>query len=358
MMHRAAPTPRPDLRLRPRTVLLLAAALALTVAPLADVARAGKPKVLLKTATLAPEGSTWMTLMRELDERVRAETGGEVGFKFYPGGIQGDERMVLRKMRSGQLQGAGFTGNGLGVIAPSLRVLEAPFLLETEAEIDAVYDELGGEFENALEEGGHVLLGWAEVGFVHLFTKSPVRSLEDIRKTKMWIWEGDPLPEAFFEEAGVAPVSLAITDVYTSLQTGLIDGVYCSPYGAVVLQWHTQVGAMSAAPITHAIGAVVVSKRAWSRISEESRAKIRTIATDVFARLKEASRRENRQAIESIREAGVEIVPVPPETMAEFRAIGARAAERNVGRLYSQELLDRVKATVARFRESAAGDAR
>jgi len=86
--------------------------------------------VLLKIATLAPEGSTWMNLMHEMDERVREATGNEVGFKFYAGGVQGDERLVLRKMRTGQLHGGGFTGNGLGVIAPSLRVLEIPFLLE------------------------------------------------------------------------------------------------------------------------------------------------------------------------------------------------------------------------------------
>ena len=82
-------------------------------------AKKPKPKVLLKIATLAPEGSTWMNLMHEMDERVREATGNEVGFKFYAGGVQGDERLVLRKMRTGQLHGGGFTGNGLGVIAPS-----------------------------------------------------------------------------------------------------------------------------------------------------------------------------------------------------------------------------------------------
>jgi TRAP-type C4-dicarboxylate transport system substrate-binding protein len=311
---------------------------------------AGQPKVLLKVATLAPEGSTWMNLMHELDERVRKGTAGEVGFKFYAGGVQGDERIVLRKMRSGQLHGGGFTGNGLGAIAPSLRVLEAPFLLETADEIDAVYESLGPEFEEALEEGGHTLLGWAEVGFVHLFTKTPVRSLADLKNMKMWLWEGDPLAEAFFQEAGVAPVSLAITDVYTSLQTGLIDGVYTSPYAGVVLQWHTHVRAMSEVPITHAIGAVVVTNSAWNGIPAASQAKIREIADDVFGRLKRSSREENARAIEDIRAAGIEIVPVGEEAMAVFREIGERAARRNVGKLYSEELLARVRGIVAESR--------
>ncbi len=342
----------------PAIPILLATAVTVAVfaigAAVATPADAAKPKTMLKLATLAPEGSTWMNLMHEMDDRVREATGGAVGFKFYAGGVQGDERIVLRKMRNGQLHGGGFTGNGLGVIAPSLRVLEVPFLLGTNDEIDAIYETFGPELESALEEGGHVLLGWAEVGFVHLFTKSPVHGVDDLRQAKMWLWEGDPLPEAFFSEARVAPVSLSITDVYTSLQTGLIDGVYCSPYAAVVLQWHTQIHAMSEIPITHAIGAVVVSKKAWARVPDDAKPVIREITADIFARLKETSRTENLQAIESIRAAGIEIVPISDEALAEFREIGARAATRSAGNLYSADLLGRVQEAVAELREGAA----
>ncbi|HMB68544.1 MAG TPA: TRAP transporter substrate-binding protein DctP [bacterium] len=312
-----------------------------------------KPKNLLKIATLAPEGSTWMTLMHELDERVREATANEVGFKFYAGGVQGDERIVLRKMRNGQLHGGGFTGNGLGVVAPALRVLEVPFGFENEAEIDAVYAELGDELEGLLDASGHTLLGWAEVGFVHILTKRPVRSLSDLKSMKMWLWEGDPLAEAFFAEAGVTPVSLSITDVYTSLQTGLVDGVYSSPYAAVVLQWHTQVSAMSEAPITHAIGAVIVTNAAWKKVSPEAQAEVRRISDDVFTRLKTSSRQENRDAVADIRQAGIEIVPIDDAAMQVFRDIGERAARRNVGKLYPEDLLTRVRAVITETRETA-----
>jgi TRAP-type C4-dicarboxylate transport system substrate-binding protein len=331
---------------------LLAAAALLGAAP--PAARAGdQPKNLLKIATLAPEGSTWMDLMHELDDRVRAATGNEVGFKFYAGGVQGDERIVLRKMRNGQLHGGGFTGNGLGVVAPALRVPEVPFGFESEAEIDAVYAQLGDELEGLLEASGHTLLGWAEVGFVHILTKKPVADLDDLRRMKMWLWEGDPLAEAFFAEAGVTPVSLSITDVYTSLQTGLVDGVYSSPYAAVVLQWHTQVSAMSEAPITHAIGAVIVTNAAWAKVPPAAQAEVRKIAGDVFARLKTSSRQENRDAVQDIRAAGIRIVPVDGAAMRVFRDIGERSALRNVGVLYPEDLLARVRAVVAGARKQA-----
>ena len=118
----------------------------------------------MKPATLAPDGSTWMKIMEELDEKIRTETGGEAGFKIYPGGIQGDESVVLRKVRAGQLHGGGFTGVGLGEIAPALRVLEVPFLFHDIEEVRAVQEELGPRFETMLRDAGWELLGWADVG--------------------------------------------------------------------------------------------------------------------------------------------------------------------------------------------------
>ncbi|MDP6529936.1 MAG: TRAP transporter substrate-binding protein DctP [Gemmatimonadota bacterium] len=336
--------------MRLRTMLMTLAALGLLATPRPASA---KPRVTMKIATLAPEGSTWMNLMHELDDRVREDTGEEAGFRFYPGGVQGDEKLVLRKMRSGQLHGGGFTGNGLGVIAPELRVLEAPFLFTDEGELDAVHDAFDEEFSALVESRGYVLLGWAEVGFVHVFTREPVRRLADFRDVRMWLWEGDPLPELFFREAGITPVPLPITDVYTSLQTGLIDGVYCSPYACVVLQWHTRVGAMSATPISHAIGAVVVTRKQFEKISAESREKIRGIASDIFTRLKSASRDENRRAVEDIRAAGITVVQADEDAVEEFLAIGARSADLGTASLFPAELLGRVRARILAHREAA-----
>ena len=336
-----------------RTRGLVFAVLALLIATGSALAKPPKPKNQLKIATLAPEGSTWMNLMHEMDERVREATGNEVGFKFYAGGVQGDERLVLRKMRNGQLHGGGFTGNGLGAVAPALRVLEIPFLVNSEDEIEHLYDEFGSEFEELLAESGHVLLGWAEVGFIHTFTQRDITSLDDLQKIKMWLWEGDPLPEAFFEEAGVSPVPLAITDVYTSLQTGLVDGVYSSPYACVVLQWHTQVAAMSEAPITYAIGAVIVTQKAWKKISPAAQAKVKEIADEIFERLQVSSREENRSAVADIEAAGLRIVPIANSDMAVFREIGARAARKGVGTLYSEDLLDRVQAAMQEYRSAS-----
>ncbi|CUU06011.1 extracellular solute-binding protein, family 7, partial [Candidatus Kryptobacter tengchongensis] len=97
-----------------------------------------------------------------------------LGFKIYAGGVAGDEIDVLKKIRIGQYHAGGFTGVGIGEIAPNLRVLDSPFLFKSYDEVDYIYQKFNDEFEKEIENGGFVLLGWAEVGFVYTFTKTPI----------------------------------------------------------------------------------------------------------------------------------------------------------------------------------------
>ncbi|MBD3333934.1 MAG: ABC transporter substrate-binding protein [Candidatus Eisenbacteria bacterium] len=303
---------------------------------------AGRAATTIKIATVAPEGSTWMNVMDELKEKVTEETGGRVKLRFYAGGIQGDELIVLRKMYSGQLHGAGLTGVGLGELAPSLRVLELPLLFRTQEEVDLVHKKMDPVFESILMDKGFTLLGWSEVGFVYLFSKEPVRNHADLKQLKVWLWEGDPLAEAFLEELAVSPVPLAVTDVMTGLQTGLIEAVYISPLGAVALQWYTRVSYMTGVPLTHALGAVVVKNRILEKLSAEDRDTLMRLSDEAFAKLAKQTAQENDRALEVLKERGITVVEPEPGAQEAFLEIGRRVRQKLTGRLYDRSLLDRV----------------
>ena len=321
-----------------------------------EVSGAVKADFELKIATLAPEGSTWMKVMHELDEQVRAVTDGDVGLRFYAGGIQGDEPIVIRKIRTGQIHGGGLTGVGLGEIAPGLRVMELPFLFENDAEVSAVHEQMDPVFEQMLHVAGFTLLGWADVGFVYLYSQNPIRTQEELRQQKVWLWEGDPLAQAFLQAAAVSPVPLPITDVMTSLQTGLISSVYIAPLPCIALQWFTRVKYTTDLPITHAMGAVVVSNEAWGKVPEQHRERIRALCDDYFGRLQTATRAENEKSMQVIAESGVQSVSPAPGEGEKFRQIGVQVAADLTGKLYSGEILDRVRAVLAETRSGKAGN--
>lgn len=309
----------------------------------------------IKFATVAPEGSAWMEVMREMDNQVRKESDGRIGFRIYPGGVQGDELDVLRRIRTGQLQGAGFTGVGMGEISSKVRILDSPFLFRSYDEVDLIYEKFGEEFGQDFYDNGYVLLGWAEVGFVYLFSNVPIERPEDLRGVRMWMWEGDPVAEATFKAMNVNPVPLSITEVMTSLQTRLIDAVYTPPMAALALQWFTRVRYMLDLPIVDSAGAVLVSRRFFDRLPEDLQEILLRNGEKYMNKLTQISRKENRESIDIIAEAGVKIIDRPPlEEIHRYEEMGREARRALVGKLYSKEFLHAVESAIEEYRSQKA----
>ncbi|MCK5553689.1 MAG: TRAP transporter substrate-binding protein DctP, partial [Deltaproteobacteria bacterium] len=200
---------------------------------------------IIKLATLAPEGSPWMNTLHKINDEIKKKTGGKVKLKVYPGGVLGEDRDMLRKIRIGQIHGGGFTGTGLSVINRDIAVMGIPFLFRDYGEVDYIVDKTEGHFRRGFEEKGYVLLGWSEIGFVYLLSNVPVTSVKQLKGAKVWSLEGDPLASPVLRKAGVTPIPLSIPDVLMALQTNLIDVVYASPLAAIALQWFTKVKYMT-----------------------------------------------------------------------------------------------------------------
>jgi TRAP-type C4-dicarboxylate transport system substrate-binding protein len=311
---------------------------------------------IIKFASIAPEGSTWVNMLREYDKAVRAESNGRLGFKIYAGGVQGEDKDVIQKIRLGQLQSAGFTGVGLGGIAPKVRILDSPFLFQNYDEVDHVYRTFQAEFDQAFRDNGFVLLGWAEVGFVYVFSNTPVRTLADMSGVKMWMWEGDLVAGATFKAFRINPIPLSVVDVLTSLQTGLINGAYISPYAAIALQWNTRVKYMMSVPLADACGAVVVSKKSFDALPADLQEILLRNGRTYMTELTKKSRQENAEAIPIMKKNGLQVIDVnSPVTLQEYAATGKAARLSLVGRLYDQAFLDRVEKAVTDFRAKRGG---
>lgn len=304
----------------------------------------------VKFATLAPEGSTWINVMKEFDQTVRKESGGRLGFRIYAGGVAGDEKDVMRKIRLGQFHSAGITGFGIGEISKAVRILDAPFLFRSSAEVDHVLQAFDGELRKEFENNGYVLLGWAEVGFVYVFTNSPVAKIADMKSVKMWEWEGDPVADATFKQIGINPIQLSITDVLTSLQTGLINGVYISPLAAVSLQWFTATKYMMDLPLTNSMGAVVISKREYDKMPADLQQLLLKHGAVFMRKLTELSRKDNQKSLETLKKNGIRFVKPDANEARSYDEIGRLARQAMAGKLFSPDLLARVEKALADFR--------
>ncbi|MCM2305095.1 MAG: TRAP transporter substrate-binding protein DctP, partial [Elusimicrobia bacterium] len=317
--------------------------------------RTASAQTAIKFATLAPEGSTWMKVLTELSKELEKESGGKLKFKFYPGGVSGDEKDVVKKIRIGQLHAAGFTGVGLGDVAPETRLLDAPWLFRSRSELEAVRAKHAKELNAAVEKGGFVLLGWTDLGSVYVFTKNPIASPEDMRKEKMWVWEGDPIAVAAYKALGVNPVPLSIVDVMQSLQTGMINGVYGPPLGVVALQWHSKVKHIYPVPLAESTGAVLVSKKFIDGLPADQRKILVDLSAKHLKRLNELTNAENDKALEALKKQGLDLAADPgPATRRRYEELGAAARKELAGKLFSADLLGKFEKELAALRARSA----
>ena len=308
----------------------------------AQAAETGK-RYKLKMATLAPEGSSWMKRFHEASRAIEKRSDGRLKIKIYSGGIMGDEPDVIRKIRIGQLHGAAVTGIGLGIIQPAVRVLDLPFLFKTYEELDFIRETLNRDFEKRFEERGYILLGWGDVGWIHVFSNQPVRTKEELLATKLWAWVDDPLAHSMFKEIGVKGIPLSLPAVLPHLQTGLIDAAYGSSLSTLALQWYTKVKYMSDLPITMANAAVVVSKKFFDALPNDLQVILREEGKAMERMLVQQVRRDNEASLKVLKKYGIKVTNTHPEFLKEMKRASYAVWGQLAGTLYPPGLLAEVQ---------------
>jgi len=277
--------------------------------------------VVLKIATLPPEGSGWMIAMREGAKEIAQKTDKRVRFKFYPGGIMGDDKAVLRKIRIGQLHGGILTSGSLSKFYHDILVYNLPMIFKSFDEVDYVRKRMDRLIIDGLEKGGFVIFGLADGGFAYLMSTTPVKNNDDVRKNKVWIPENDELGLATFKIMGSTPIPLPLAEVRTALQTGLINTVTASPIGAIHLQWYTQVNYMTDAPLLYLCGLLAIDKKAFTKISLSDQQVVRNVMSRIYRQFDRENRKDNIKALEALRKQGIKFVMPDDKTLKEWKEL-------------------------------------
>ncbi|MDH3712313.1 MAG: TRAP transporter substrate-binding protein DctP [Gammaproteobacteria bacterium] len=327
------------------TAALLCAVL--LVVPLARAAT-------LKVAAVAPDGTTWMKEIRAGGKRISELTEGRVKLKFYPGSVMGNDQSVLRKIRVGQLQGGVFTGGALGQVDPNTYVYNLPMLFLGLEEVHYVRERVDDAIRDSLADNGMIAVGFGDGGLAYVMLSEPAASLEQLRQRKVWIPEGDPITAKVFELGGINAVPLPISDVYTGLQTGLLDTVTTTPTAAIAFQWHTRINYIIDYPLGYVNGYLLLSKKAFARLSEGDQQIVRDVMRDVFVRLDEYSEKDNRNALQALLANGVKLIELSVEEKQRWQEIAALGIEHAVSEgQVSEDIWREVEQHITAFRSQA-----
>ena len=335
-----------------RSALLGAAVCLLLTVP-------AEARMVVKMATLAPDGSVWDRIIKEMGDEWRTATDGEVSLRVYAGGVAGNEADVVRKMRIGQLHAAVLTVSGMAVIDPGFEIFEIPMFFESYDELFHVQKQMRPIFEQRLADKGYVMLHWGQGGWVHFFSKSPVRRVDDLRRQKLFVGSGADGLIQLWRKNGFQPVALSMTDVMTGLQTGMIEAMPSTPLAALSFQWFRLTPYMQDLGLAPLIGATVITQKAWDRLSPEAQKAMRRAAEKAEKQLMAEVPDQDRRAVEQMTERGfVTLVEVPEGARGEWDEAAETFIQHKRERMEAKDLLDLARKERDAFRaskKSAAG---
>lgn len=309
-------------------------------------------KTLIKLTTLAPKDSSYHQALQKMGQQWAKATGGDIDLVIYPGGIQGGESAMIKRMRIGQIQAAMITTVGLSDIEPSVSGLQSmPMMLRDLAELDHIAAKLQPSLEEMLAAKGFVVLFWTDAGWVQYFSKRPVRTPDDLRKMKMFSWSKGDESDMIAKRAGFNPVALETADILPGLQTGLIDVVAMPPFYALSTQVYTAAPHMIQLDWAPLVGATVIKKDVWDRMAPEKREAMKAAAVEAGKQIKAASRKESDDAVDTMREKwGLKVHKPTAEEIGAWRKTCEAIYPEIRGKIVPEKIWDDVVGWLQEYR--------
>jgi TRAP-type C4-dicarboxylate transport system substrate-binding protein len=296
----------------------------------------------IKMATIVPANSTWHKALLEMGAAWSKATGDRVALRVYEGGTQGDERSVIRMLRPGvdQMQSSLLTLPGLAEIDDAFNVFGMPFFFQTDEEAMHVRNKLTPLFEKRLEAKGLKLLVWGSGGWVQLFSKMPIKTLDEVKKAKLYTSEGDDKMVNWYKNNGFNPVAIRSADIPGALKTGMINAVPMPPYPASVLQIFQDAKYMLDVRLAPLLGAIVVTNTAWNKVSVEDRAKLLEAARAFEKNMDAAAPSQDAGAVTAMVKRGLTVTPLDPKARAEFQAAAEKLVTSARGTMVPEDVFN------------------
>jgi TRAP-type C4-dicarboxylate transport system substrate-binding protein len=329
-----------------RTLLVVASLMAALAFPASS-------QTVIKFGSLAPIGSPWDTALKRIAADWSKVSAGKVALKIYSGGIAGDEPDMIRKVKLGQLEGVGLTGFGLTWLDPAVMSLQVPLLIRTEAELDYVLAKMMPVYEASLEKKGYKVLFWTKVGWAHFFSKKPVVTPDDLKKCKIFVWEGSSDEVRIWKEDGFNPVPLPGTDIMMALQSGMVDALTTSPLTAAAYQWFGLAPNMCGMKWAPFVGAMLVSTKTWNSLPADLRAKLLESSRRIGGSMQAEIAGADLKAMTVMKENGLKINPVPQAAVDQWAAMVEKGfVTKLAGKMFDKQVYDQIKVLLAEYRKA------
>jgi tripartite ATP-independent transporter DctP family solute receptor len=287
-------------------------------------------RIQMKIATVAPEGTPWEKQLKQFKRYVEEGSQGRIQVKMFMGGSLGGEKALVRRTSQGTIQVFGGSAAALGSLVPELDVIEAPYLFDNVAQADAALDAQGtrDQVSNLLTKRGFTFGFWAENGFRSWYTKEKViRTPADLRGLRMRSQES-PVHLETYRAFGASPVPIDVTNVLTSLQTGVVDGFDNTPLFTFATSWYQGARQLTLSEHCYQPGVIVYSKTWFDGLPPDLQQVLRNVPASMITEGRTAVRRMDPILLQNLGRQGITVNRPSAAERTAFANVARPVADR------------------------------
>lgn len=302
---------------------------------------------LIRVAHVLPtDHATHITAEEVFKKEVEEKSNGRIKVEVYPNGQLGGDRQTIEALNLGTVEMCIPGGTVLSGFVEDFMVLDLPFLFKSKEDAFKVLDgEVGNALNTKLEDIGIVNLGYGENGYRHVTNnKGPVTSPKDLAGLKIRTME-NPIHMASFKAFGANATPISFNELFTALQQGTVDAqenpipiIYTSKLFEVQKYLSLTGHVYTQCPY-------LISKTFFDKLPEDLQQVVRDAAKDCVAAQREMCAEQEREYIDDLKEAGMQVNELTAEQKQEFVDAAQSVYDEYIEK-YGSELLDEIKAEI------------
>ncbi len=310
----------------------------------------------MKTATVTPDGTPWTEGLKTLKADLWTASNKRLEVKVFSSGTLGDENETVTATQRGQIQAVGASTGALASLVTELNVLELPYLFRTQEEADYILDKVVlTTLEKAFAERGLILGFWSENGYrsfgtTYGFIKSP----DALKGHKMRAQE-NPVHVEMYKAFGASPVPIPITEVLTSLKTGVVDGYDNTALFAQAAQLGAATKYFTVTQHIYQPAAIVYNKTFYDGLPAEVKTAMLAPRTGLGPKMRREIRDLDGMLIDNFKAMKVQVYRPTPAELAAFEAPAKKARDAYIAKASAKEkaLYNQIQAGLTKYRSGA-----
>jgi len=304
----------------------------------------------IRLASPMPRNSDWG---RTLD-RIAAEwawaTNNEVRIRVLHDGVEGGDSKVLSSLSSNNIQAALFSSFGLSGICPAIMTMSVPFMIKNDAELDLALKEAKPYLEAQANKTNFTVVAWSKGGWVNMFSKDAVFVPDDLRRQRIATSPESEDMNMVFKTMGFHLVETTMADIGPRLANNMINAFYQTPAAVAPMGLHKSLKHMLDMPLAPFLGAIVVNRVTWNKISPDRQRELIRITQNIADEFDVTMPKIAGNAVTMMNREGLTVNRLTPAQEDMWRTELDKAIPPLLGTTFDRDLYQRINATLEKAR--------